>query len=330
MIARLESLFDSARQALDLLVDRVISVDPWWLVAGIVLYWVSQVVRTRGWFNILRSAYPGRDGLRARDVAGAYLAGVGLNSLIPARGGDFLKLHLVRRRLPGATYPGLLATLAPEALPEMVMGGAFVCWALAHGFLPVPLSTNELPQLDVSFVMVHPILSAIGGIAASAAAVLIARWCRRRARGFASELRRSFEVLRAPRRFVIGVGGPQALGRLIRLGALVCFMAAVGLPVTVNTAVLAMAAQSVGIIPFAPASAGIRVAMLTYGFAAVTDRPIDVAGITSFWFTAGAVHLVGGLVFTATVLAATYGTLSPRAALGALRAARAQVAAAAR
>ena len=111
---------------------------------------------------------------------------------------------------------------------------------------------------------------------------------------------------------------------------MVCFMKAVGLPVTVNTVILVMAAQSAGrIIPFAPASAGLRVAMLAYGFPALTDKPIDVASITSFWFTAGAVHMVFGLLISIGVLAYTFGTVSPRKALIAVRAARVHAAAAA-
>jgi hypothetical protein len=66
--------------------------------------------------------------------------------------------------------------------------------------------------------------------------------------------------------------------------------------------------------------------MLSYGFAALTDQPVDVASITSFWFTAAAVHVVGGLLISAGVLFATFGTLSPRRAIAALRHARVQAA----
>ena len=40
---------------------------------------------------------------------GAYVAGVGVNSVVPARGGDVVKLYLVKQRLRDASY----ATLAP-------------------------------------------------------------------------------------------------------------------------------------------------------------------------------------------------------------------------
>ena len=303
--------------------------NPWWLLVGIVLYELAQLVRTRGWFNILRASYPeSGDQLRARDVSAAYLAGAGVNGIVPARGGDFLKLFLVHRRLPKARYSTLIATFGPETLPEIVMSTDLVIWALTHGFLPVPLSTNDLPEIDVSFVMTHVWLSV--GVTAAAGAVLfvLLRWCRACTRGLLARVKQGFEILHSPRRFIVGVGGPQALSRLVRLAAMVCFMKAVGLPVTVNTAILVMAATSAGrIIPFAPASAGLRVAMLAYGFPALTDKPVDIASITSFWFTIGAVHLVCGLLIAVGILAYTFGTVSPRKALTAIKAARVQTAA---
>jgi uncharacterized membrane protein YbhN (UPF0104 family) len=311
-------------------VDRAVALNLWWLLAGIVVYELSQVIRTRGWFNILRAAYPDSEELRGRDVTAAYLAGAGVNAIVPARGGDFLKLFLVHKKMPSARYSTLLATFGPETLPEIVFSAGLVIWALTHGFLPVPVSTSELPEFDVSFVMVHPFLTL--GIVVGAAAIVfvVTRWCRACTRGLAERLKQGFEILRRPRQFLIGVAGPQALSRLVRVGAMVCFMKAVGLPVTVNTVILVMAAQSAGrIIPFAPASAGLRVAMLAYGFPALTDKSIDVASITSFWFTAGAVHMVFGLLISIGVLAYTFGTVSPRKAFSAVRAARVHAAAAA-
>jgi uncharacterized membrane protein YbhN (UPF0104 family) len=311
-------------------VDRAVSLNPWWLLAGLVLYQLSQVVRPRGWFNILRAAYPDADELRGRDVTAAYLAGAGVNGFVPARGGDFLKLFLVHRRMPSAKYSTLLATFAPETLPEIVLSAGFVIWAFTHGFLPVPLSTNELPEIDVSFVIVHPLVTLAGAAVIGLVGFALVRFCRRRARGLVAQLKQGCQILHSPRRFVLGVGGPQALSRLVRLAALVCLMEAVGLPVTVNTAILVMAAQSAGrIIPFAPASVGLRVAMLAYGFPALTDKSVDVASITSFWFTLGAVHLLGGVLIAIGVLGATFGTLSPRKALAAIRHARVETAAAA-
>jgi hypothetical protein len=34
-----------------------------WLIAGVLLHVLHQVVRARGWFNIIRAAYPEATGL---------------------------------------------------------------------------------------------------------------------------------------------------------------------------------------------------------------------------------------------------------------------------
>ena len=88
------------------------------LVLGTVLYIFSQCVRTLGWYTILRASYPDADELRRRDVVKAYLAGSGLNAVIPARGGDAVKLAIVHRHIPGSRYSTLIATFVPETLFE--------------------------------------------------------------------------------------------------------------------------------------------------------------------------------------------------------------------
>ena len=178
----------------------------------------------------------------------------------------------------------------PETLFETAFGTALVAWALAAGFLPVPTTSGELPALDVSLVIDHPSLSSLGAASRSRRSSASAR----RAPRCAAPLRQGTgDPRRSPRRFVFGVASWQALARLIRLGSLAAFMAAFGLPVTPATVVLVMAAQGGGrIIPLAPASAGLRLAMLSYGFVEVTGHPVDIAAITAFTFGVGAVMAV--------------------------------------
>jgi hypothetical protein len=256
------------------------------------------------------------------------MAGSGLNAVVPARGGDLVKLLLVRRRLPGARYSTLAATFVPDGICEALLGIALVVWALAHGFLPVPVAPSELPSLDVSFLLVHPFLSTAGGLAVAAGGWLAARWLRRRARGLVAGLRQGVAILRQPRALLVGVLGWQALSRIVRLAALACLMSAFGLPVTPTTAVMVMAAQGAGrIVPLAPVSAGLRVAMLSYGFVELTDRPVDVARVTAFCLGVGATHLVLGLLLSLAILGTVLGTFSPRRALASARAALAERAA---
>lgn len=320
MIDRLESAWTSARHALELVVEDVAEVGPWWLVAGILLHVLHQVVRTRGWWNIIRAAYPDATELRARDVAKAYLAGAGLNGIVPARGGDLAKLYLIRRRAPRTRWSTLLATFVPETLFETLVGIALVIWALSQGFLPVPTAPNELPSVDVSLVMDHPVISLAVAGGLTAAAFFTFRWLTRRARDLLARLRQGLAILDQPRDFLTGVVTWQALARVIRLGSLACFMAAFALPVTVSTVVLVMAAQGGGkIIPIAPASAGLRIAMLAYGFVEVTGEVVDIASITAFSFGVGAALFLVGILISIAILGRELGTVSPRRMVARLR-----------
>ncbi|MEX2195829.1 MAG: lysylphosphatidylglycerol synthase transmembrane domain-containing protein [Thermoleophilaceae bacterium] len=309
MIDRIESAWRSARHALELVAEDVAEVGPWWLAAGVVLHVIHQIVRTRGWWNIIRAAYPGATELRARDVTKAYLAGAGLNGIVPARGGDLAKLYLVRRRAPETRWSTLIGTFVPETLFETLFGIGLVIWALSQGFLPVPTAPSDLPSVDVSLVIKHPFISAAVFAAGTAVTVLVLR----HARALFARLKLGLAILDRPRDFFTGVVTWQALGRLIRLGSLACFMVAFALPVTVATVVLVMAAQGGGkIIPIAPASAGLRIAMLSYGFVEVTGEVVDIAAITAFSFGVGASLFLTGILISIAILGRELGTVSPR------------------
>jgi len=322
MLDRLHNVLRTAGHAIGLLADNATSVSLPLLFLGAVLYVVSQSVRTIGWHTILRTAYPHAHELRRRDVIKAYLAGSGLNAVIPARGGDVVKLAIVHRHIPGSRWSTLAATFLPETLFETAFGSALVIWALARGFLPVPNAVGEVPAYDVSLFVAHPIVSTVATVGALVALYGLWRWARRRGRMTVARVKQGLAILGSPRLFLTGVVSWQALARLIRLGSLAAFMQAFHLPVTLSTVVLVMAAQGGGrIIPLAPASTGLRLAMLSYGFVEVTHQAVDIAAITTFTFGVGAVLMLSGLVIALTIIGREFGTLSPRRALAAARAA---------
>src|SRR3954469_871769 len=199
----------TADHALELLLHRAASVDPLLAALGIVLYIVAQAVRPRGWHNIIRAAYPDATGLRPRHTMAAYLPGAVLTGVIPARGGDIVKLWLVHRRIPGARYPTLAATFVPETGFETAFGTALVAWALARGFLPVPGTSGDLPQVDVSLFLEHPVLATLTTAGVLAIGVLIVRMARRRMSDFAARVRQGLVILGRPRLFITGVASWQ-------------------------------------------------------------------------------------------------------------------------
>src|SRR6185436_19155910 len=95
--------FDAFRDYVDAIAYEALGL-------ALLCHAMKIVARTRSWRNIVGCAYPDTE-VRWRTILGAYLAGVGVNAIVPARGGDVLKLFLVKRRVEGATYPTLAATL---------------------------------------------------------------------------------------------------------------------------------------------------------------------------------------------------------------------------
>src|SRR4051794_41773577 len=89
---------------------------------------------------------------------GAYVAGTGVNAIIPARGGDVVRLFLAKRRIEHATYTTLVSTSLLQTLFDMVVAGCFIVWALTQHVLPGidVLKSPSLPALDYGWGLPHP------------------------------------------------------------------------------------------------------------------------------------------------------------------------------
>ena len=108
-----------------------------WTMLGIALglHLARLVSRALAWRNILAASFPTARVARPA-VFGAYVAGVGVNSVAPARAGDLVKLFLTRQRIEGSSYSTLTPTLIVETLFDMVVAGAVLGWALTRTSSP--------------------------------------------------------------------------------------------------------------------------------------------------------------------------------------------------
>ena len=123
------------------------------LAIGVGLHVLKLLLRGRAWQNILRAAYP-RDRLKYRSALGAYVAGVGVNSIAPARGGDLVKLYLVKHRMDDARYPTLAATLVVETISTSSSRKRSI-WALSLGVLPTHVAYSRIPSVDWKWFLRH-------------------------------------------------------------------------------------------------------------------------------------------------------------------------------
>ncbi|MBA2358227.1 MAG: flippase-like domain-containing protein [Actinobacteria bacterium] len=237
-----------------------------WAALGIALalHFLRLGVRVLAWRHIIRAAYPGTDVPR-RGLFGAYVAGVGVNSITPARGGDLLRLFLAKRRVEGSTYPTLGATLLPETLFDSVLAGSLILWGFAIGALPGLDVLPDLPTIDWSWIPRHPNASiVIAGLAliAIAAAFVLAE---RRLQSFWERVRQGFAILHDPRRYVTRVVSWQALSWSFRFASVYFFLEAFHMPATAHNALIVLIVQSIStLLPFTPGGVGTVQGLLVY------------------------------------------------------------------
>jgi uncharacterized membrane protein YbhN (UPF0104 family) len=253
------------------------------------------VVRTRAWRNIIAASYPDTR-VRWRSVLGAYLAGVGLNAITPARGGDVLKLYLVKHRIPGSTYPTLAATLIVETLFDAVVGVGLLLWAIHLGVLPSLSAIPHLPSIDWGWPLRHPreaeIAALLLGIAVGALLVIATR----RVRAFWHRVAQGFAIVREPRVYLGRVVPWQAASWVLRLAAVFWLLRAFHVPASVHNALLVQLAQSMStVLPITPGGAGTEQGLLLYLFRGTVGRATLLSFSVGMHITIVVINVVLGL-----------------------------------
>ena len=239
-----------------------------WTPLGLALacHVVKLLLRARAWQNIVRASYP-EGGLKYRTALGAYTAGVGVNSIAPARGGDLIKLYLVKHRTADSKYPTLAATLVVETLFDFFVAGALMIWALSLGVLPAHQVYSRIPTVDWKFVLRHEKASGIALVVLFVVGVVLFLWARRKLEDFWARVKLGFVILEDRRRFFLGVIVPQALSWALRLATLYFMLRAFGVRATVHNALLAQVVDSLStLFPATPGGAGTKQGLIVYVF----------------------------------------------------------------
>src|SRR5687768_9334619 len=132
-----------------------------WLVLGVALHLANQVLRGRGWCTIVRAAACEGEA-RPRDAIAAWVAGAGAGGLVSARGGDAVRVLLLRRRMPGEPgCPMLAGTLVAEAAGECATGALLIAIALVVGVGPQLGASTATVAFLVAALVLAAILIAV-------------------------------------------------------------------------------------------------------------------------------------------------------------------------
>jgi uncharacterized membrane protein YbhN (UPF0104 family) len=221
-----------------------------------------QLARAWAWRNVLRAAYPEKK-IPFLPLAAAYLAGAGINAVVPAHAGDVTKVFLVKRQIPDSSYPAVTSSFLVQTVFDTSVGILVLLYAITQGLLPPLPQIPDLPAFEISFWADHPKTLAIAtGLLLLAIAVGIYLLAHR-VRRFWARVRQGLVILTEPSRYLREVAAWQGIGWLFRFAAFWLFLEAFGISGSVGNVMLVMSVQAIAnIVPFTPGGAGAQQALL--------------------------------------------------------------------
>ena len=237
------------------------------LLPALVSFVVYLTLRARASFNILRAAYPD-ERIQFRYIWGAYFAGYGFNSVVPARGGDVVRLFLTKTRVPHSSYPAVASAFAVELIFDFCMAIPILAFAFTQGVFPKPPDFSKLPAFDLAFFAGHPqftlfLLTVLGILTLVAFALLSAR-----VRRFWERVRQGLTILSDRRRFFREVFAVQFVAWIFRFTAFFLLLEAFNVGGSVRNVLLVLGVNVVAAaVPFTPGGAGVQQALLVKVFA---------------------------------------------------------------
>jgi uncharacterized membrane protein YbhN (UPF0104 family) len=246
------------------------------MVIALAFYLAHLLARSRAWQNVLRAAYPDRKVPYGR-ITGAYLVGAGLNSFIPARVGDAVKILLAKRSIRKSTYPAVVSSFFVGSVFDTAAGILVFIYALTQGLLPQPPELPDLPAFDIAFWAQHPrfllfFLTALGILIVTAFALLA-----RRVEAFWDRVKQGAIVLADPPLYLREVASWQAAGWMLRFVSFWFFLEAFHIGGSFENVMLVMSVQAIStLLPLTPGGAGAQQALLV----ATLVGPGPVAVIT--------------------------------------------------
>ena len=272
------------------------------LALAVLLHVVKLALRVRAWQNIVRAAYPSTS-VRYRDVFGSYVAGVGINSIVPARGGDVAKLYLLKHRVRDSSYPTLTSTLVVETLFDFVLAAGLFAWALYVGLLPGVDTLARLPAFDWSFVVEHPRIAAFIGCVLLGGGVILVAWASRHVAAFKEKLRLGVAILRHRRDFLIQVVSWQFASWVARALSIYFFLEAFRIEGALGAVLAVLVVQSLStLLPFTPGGAGTQQAILVFALAGEAARSTVLAFSVGMQIATVAANVVLGFGAMALML----------------------------
>lgn len=247
------------------------------LVLGLVFFGLNLTLRSRAFFNSLRAAYPAVS-FQWRRIWGAYFAAVGFNNVVPARGGDIIKLFLARSSIPGSTYPTVAAAFFVESVFDIAVGVVVLIFAFTQGVFPRPPDFSKLDSFDISYLAAHFRFTLFLITALAVAGLVVFAVLSVRVKAFWARVRQGVTILTDRPRYLREVAALQAAGWVCRFAAFWFMLEAFRVGASVQNVLLVFAVNQVaGAVPLTPGGAGVQQALLVKVFATTAPTAVVAA-----------------------------------------------------
>ena len=286
--------------AIGIFFEELASVEFAPLLMAVACHLLKTLCTSRAWRNTVAAAYPDEP-VPWRTIYGAYISGVGVNAVVPARGGDAIKLYLAHRAIRDASYATLAATLLVLSIFDSTVAGLLFVWALTQGALPGLSLLPSLPGFDFGFLVANPELSLVLLAALAMIAIFGGIWLRFRWAEFKQRVQQGFAVLRDRRRYARSVAAWQAADWLLRFVTIWFFLDAFGIEQSVRNVLLVQVTQSLAtLVPISPGGVGTEQAFIVFVFQGTVSKAKLLAFSVGMKLTLTATNAVTG--FTALFL----------------------------
>jgi uncharacterized membrane protein YbhN (UPF0104 family) len=261
------------------------------LLIALLAFVAYLTLRSRASYNILRAAYPDSR-FRWRDIWGAYFAGYGFNSVIPARGGDVIRAFLTKTSVPKSSYPAVAATFAVETIFDVAMGSLMLAFAFTQGAFPKPPDFSKIPAFDLQLFASHPRFTLFFLTFLAVATLIGFAVLSLRIQAFWRRVRQGFTILYDRRRYLREVFGVQLAGWAFRFTAFWFMLDAFNVGASVKNVLLVLGVNAVGAaVPFTPQGAGVTQALFVKVFSG------NASGATVAAYSVGQQIAIAALTF---------------------------------
>jgi hypothetical protein len=294
-------------------VDFFAAADPRLALLALALHLSNVAFRSLAWTNVLRAAYPDRR-VPLLGIAGAYAAGMALNSFVPARGGDVAKIALARTRIRGSSVPAIGSSMGVLAAFDAVVGATVILLLAAFGRIPSPPGLPGLPAVPGS-VAGHQALLGVAAVLLAGAGLAAGRRWAPRARSLWQGFRQGFAILGSPRRYATEVVPVQLAAWTCRIGAAYFLLAALNVPASLSAAAIVVMVGGLSTLLPTPGGVGTQQVMLAY----LLHTTASTATIVSFSIGMQAAVTTLNVLIGLTAAMLMLRTLRPMIALRTLR-----------